>query len=84
MKNRVKVTCCSHATPDGKAIMGQEERLRKKFEKGTITSDELRHYAFFTIMHRPATVAVSVFGKITTVTFREYLRYYKPLGFKAL
>ena len=82
MKNRVKVTCCSHATPDGKAIMGQEERLRKKFQKGIITETELRHYAFFTVAHKPKDIIVKVFGKEMKITLDEYNRVYKPLGFK--
>jgi hypothetical protein len=84
MRQRIKVTCCSHATPDGKAIMGQEEKLRKKFESGTITTDELRHYAFFTVARKPTTVTVSVFGKRTVISVSEYNEIYKPLGFKAL
>ena len=83
MRRRVKVTCCSHTTPDGKSHMGEEEKLKKKFNAGTITTEELRHYAFFTTMHKPSSVTVSVFGKKTVVSREEYNRVYKPLGFKA-
>lgn len=85
MKQKVRINCCSHATPDGRAIMGQEERLRKKLENGTITESELRAYAAIRARsNAKKSVIVSVFGKRTTVSIQEYNKMYKPLGFKAL
>lgn len=86
MKQRIKVTCCSHATPDGKAIMGKEEKLSKKLDKGVITVSEMWEYAELKAKQHSSspTVRVRVFGKMVAITRREYNEIYKPLGFKAL
>ena len=47
MRKRTRMCgLCSHTTPDGNSYMGQEEILRKKFNKGNITKEELRAYCF--------------------------------------
>lgn len=85
-RERIKVYgLCSHTTPNGTSRMGREEVLRKKFDGGTITKDELREYACFMAYSSkavPATVSVRVFGKLQKVTVEEYNTYYKPLGFQ--
>lgn len=53
MRQHFKRTICSHATPDGKAVMGEREKLRKKFDSGNITSEELWSYCMFMHSSRP-------------------------------
>ena len=86
MKQRFRTNCCSHATADGKAYMGREEKLRKKLNGGDITNSEMRELAGIIAVRnkKPDTVTVRVFGKETVISVSEYLRYYKPLGFKRL
>lgn len=86
MKQRIKMSCCSHATPDGKAIMGKEERLSKKLDKGIITTKEMWEYAELKAMQRSSSyiVRVRVFGKMIAISRHEYNEVYKPLGFKPL
>ena len=48
MRPRTKTSgLISHASPNGKAYTGEEERLRKKFEKGDITKEEQYKLASF-------------------------------------
>ena len=86
MKQRFRTNCCSHATSDGRAYMGREEKLRKKLNSNNITNAEMRELAGIIAIHnkKPDTVIVSVFGKRTVVKIREYKEIYEPQGFKAL
>ena len=48
MRPRTKTNgLVSHASPNGRAYIGEEERLRKKFEKGDITKEEQYKLASF-------------------------------------
>ena len=85
MRTRIKTACCSHATPDGKAIMGRKEVLKKKFMKDSITTSELREYASFMIKSKsqPITsVMVSVFGTLQRVSYNDYVNRYEPYGYE--
>ena len=85
MRTRIKTACCSHATPDGKAIMGRKEILKKKFQNDDITPSELREYASFMIKSKsqPITsVMVSVFGILQRVSYNDYITHYKPQGYE--
>lgn len=85
MRQRTKMTgLCSHTTPDGKSHMGKQEILRKKFNAGEITRQELQTYAYLIIAtktDKPKTVKVRVFGKEIEVSYDEYKKRYEPLGF---
>lgn len=63
MKQRIKITgLVSHTTPT-KSIMSEESKLRSKFEKGVITSDELRRYtSFVMIVKKQKPTEVRIFG----------------------
>ena len=54
-----RYSLCSHTTPDGQSYTGQQEQLRKKFEKGTITREELRAYCLMMHSTKPATFTVN-------------------------
>lgn len=85
MRTRIKTACCSHATPDGKAIMGRKEILKEKFQNDDITTSELREYASFMIKSKsqPITsVMVSVFGTLQRVSYNDYITHYKPQGYE--
>ena len=85
MRTRIKTACCSHATPDGKAIMGRKEILKKKFHNDNITTSELREYASFMVKSKsqPITaVIVSVFGTLQRVSYSDYINHYEPYGYK--
>ena len=50
---RTKVSgLISHASPNGVAYTGEEELLRKKFEKGTITKEEQYKLASFMVIRK--------------------------------
>ena len=59
MRQHFKRAICSHATPDGKAIMGEREKLRKKYESGNITKEELWAYCLFTHSNRKNSFTVN-------------------------
>jgi hypothetical protein len=85
MRTRIKTACCSHATPDGKTIMGRKEILKKKFHNDNITTSELREYASFMVKSKsqPITaVIVSVFGHSQRVSYNDYITYYRPQGYE--
>lgn len=85
MRTRIKTACCSHATPDGKAIMGRKEILKKKFQNDDITTSELREYASFMAksQSQPITsVMVSVFGTLQRVSYSDYINRYEPYGYE--
>lgn len=50
---------CSHTTPNGTSIVGEEEKLRKKFEAGTITKEELWSYCLFAHAHKKTSFTVN-------------------------
>ena len=54
-----RYSLCSHTTPDGQSYTGEHEQLRKKFEKGTITREELRAYCLMMHSTKPATFTVN-------------------------
>ena len=64
MKTRLKkYTLCSHTTPDGKSQAGEEFILRKKFENGTITKDEL--WAYCLLLHSSKKPDFTVDGEVS-------------------
>ena len=64
MKPRIKhYTLCSHTTPDGKSHAGEELKLKKKFEKGTITKDEL--WAYCLLLHSSKKPDFTVDGEVS-------------------
>lgn len=84
MRQRTKITgLISHVTPDGKAKLSEKEILRRKFNKGNITKEELRKYVNFLMLEKKAgiaetTVTVKFGGKTMVLTIEEYNTYYKP------
>lgn len=74
MRSRTKTNgLISHATPDGRAYTGEEERLRKKFEKGTITKEEQYKLASFMAVkksNKPSVyyTEVLIFGKWSSIS----------------
>ena len=64
MRKRTKMYgLCSHTTPDGNSHMGEQEILRKKFDAGTITEEELRAYAFMSVGQHFKSITVD--GKLS-------------------
>lgn len=55
----------SHTTLDGKSYCSEQTKLRAKFNKGIITSEELRKLASFTLIQRRTIqyTEVKIFGK---------------------
>lgn len=83
MRQRTKmVALCSHTTPTN-SYMSREEILKKKFQSGNITTEELKEYAAIKAASNKAPISVTVFiwGKPMTISYSEYLRHYKHLGF---
>lgn len=54
-----RYSLCNHATPNGHSYIGEQERLRKKFEKGIITKDELKAYCLMMHSTKPNTFTVN-------------------------
>ena len=54
-----RYSLCSHTLPNGHSYAGEQERLRKKFEKGTITKEELKAYCLMLHSTRPNTFTVN-------------------------
>lgn len=80
---RTKSSVISHATPNGKMQFGEKEKLRKKFENGDITKDELKKYVNFLMLEKKVNVAstkitIKFCGKTMVLTMEEYNKYYKP------
>ena len=73
--------CCS-TSPDGSYTIGKRETLRKKFEKGTITTSELREYAMLCYKGKSNFVTVKVLGEPVQMTLKEYEKHYQ--GFTKL
>lgn len=74
MRQRTKTNgLISHATPDGRAFTGEEERLLKKFEKGTITKEEQYKLASFMAVKKSNKSSVQytevlIFGKWSSIS----------------
>lgn len=73
MRPRTKTSgLISHASPNGRAYTGEEELLRKKFEKGTITKEEQHRLASFMAVRRqkPSVqyTEVCIFGKWSSIS----------------
>lgn len=62
----------SHASPNGRAYTGEEERLRKKFERGNITKEEQYKLASFMAIKKdkPSVqyTEVLIFGKWSSIS----------------
>lgn len=84
MRTRIKVAICSHSNPNGTSKMGRREQLRKKFQSGNITAEELREYATFVANSKrqtPTTIIVKVWGKKQYIPYSEYKARYEEYGF---
>ena len=73
MRQRTKTSgLISHASPNGRACIGEEEKLRKKFEKGDITKEEQYKLASFMAVKRtkPSVeyTEVLIFGKWSSIS----------------
>ena len=74
MRPRTKTNgLVSHASPNGRAYTGEEERLRKKFEKGDITKEEQYKLASFMAVkksNKPSVqyTEVLIFGKWSSIS----------------
>ena len=74
MRPRTKTNgLVSHASPNGRAYIGEEERLRKKFEKGDITKEEQYKLASFMAVkksNKPSVqyTEVLIFGKWSSIS----------------
>lgn len=73
MRPRTKTNgLVSHASPNGRAYTGEEERLRKKFERGTITKEEQRKLASFMVIKKskPSVeyTEVLIFGQWSSIS----------------
>lgn len=74
MRPRTKTNgLVSHASPNGRAYTGEEERLRKKFEKGTITKEEQYKLASFMAVKKSNKSSVQytevlIFGKWSSIS----------------
>ena len=74
MRPRTKTNgLISHATPNGRAYIGEEEKLRKKFEKGDITKEEQYKLASFMAVkksNKPSVqyTEVLIFGKWSSIS----------------
>lgn len=74
MRPRTKTNgLISHASPNGRAYTGEEERLRKKFEDGTITKEEQYKLASFMAVkksNKPSMeyTEVLIFGKWSSIS----------------
>lgn len=84
MRPRTKTTACYSAAPDGKKHVARKEVLRRKYECGDISTEELREYSSF-IMHSrmkdPIAVITKIMGTTTRVSYREFVERYQPYGF---
>lgn len=73
MRQRTKTNgLVSHASPNGRACIGEEEKLRKKFEKGDITKEEQYKLASFMAVkksNKPSVqyTEVLIFGKWSSI-----------------
>lgn len=72
MRPRTKTNgLVSHASPNGRAYTGEEEKLRKKFEKGDITIEEQYKLASFMAVKKPKPsveyTEVLIFGKWSSI-----------------
>jgi len=74
MRQRTKTSgLVSHASPNGRAYTGEEERLRKKFERGDITKEEQYKLASFMAVkksNKPSVqyTEVLIFGKWSSIS----------------
>lgn len=74
MRQRTKTSgLISHASPNGRAYIGEEEKLRKKFEKGDITKEEQYKLASFMAVkksNKPSVqyTEVLIFGKWSSIS----------------
>ena len=60
----------SHATPNGKLAMSEENKLTIKFNKGTISKDELKKLAVFMSIRKKSPkmfTEVQIFGTWTSI-----------------
>ena len=73
MRPRTKTNgLISHASPNGRAYIGEEEKLRKKFEKGDITKEEQYKLASFMAVRKSNKPSVQytevlIFGKWSSI-----------------
>lgn len=74
MRQRTKISgLVSYASPNGRAYTGEEEKLRKKFEKGDITKEEQYKLASFMAVkksNKPSVqyTEVLIFGKWSSIS----------------
>jgi hypothetical protein len=74
MRQRTKTNgLISHASPNGRAYTGEEERLRKKFEKGDITKEEQYRLASFMAVKKSTKPSVQytevlIFGEWSSIS----------------
>ena len=74
MRQRTKTNgLVSHASPNGRAYTGEEEKLRKKFERGTITKEEQYKLASFMAVKKSNKLSVQytevlIFGKWSSIS----------------
>jgi len=74
MRPRTKTNgLVSHASPNGRAYTGEEEKLRKKFERGTITKEEQYKLASFMAVKKSNKLSVQytevlIFGKWSSIS----------------
>jgi hypothetical protein len=74
MRQRTKTNgLISHASPNGRACIGEEEKLRKKFINGVITTEEQYKLASFMAVkksNKPSVqyTEVLIFGKWSSIS----------------
>ncbi len=93
MRPRTKTTVVCSANPQGRRNLSRKEVLRNKFNRGDITTEELREYSCF-LTHSeiekgmasktPVAVITTVWGKEKKIPYAEFKAEWEPQGFKII
>ena len=92
MKPTHKTSAICSANPQGRRNTPRKEILRRKFNSGEITSEELYEYTcLFShseikahLNRVPKAVVTTVWGKRKMVSYNEFKAQWEPQGFKTI
>ena len=92
MKPTHKTSVICSANPQGRKNTSRKEILRRNFNSGEITKEELREYAcLFShsqiqahLNRVPKAVVTTVWGKRKMVAYDEFKSQWEPQGFKTI
>lgn len=92
MRPRTKASAVCSANPQGRRNTPRKEILKRKFDSGEITEEELEEYVcLFShsqiqahLNRVPKAIVTTMWGKRTMVPYDEFKAQWEPQGFKII